>query len=316
VKKENESIVQKRDQDSGSSDKSLNAMKQKAELRMASIKKQFENETNAKVEELNAKKYELELKLSEQQKLIDLFQNENDATSLRINQLEHELIELNKTLEHEKKNFQDELKRKDKHLNEQMDQLNSKHKLEYERIKSSTSGNQLASNELNILKKSNQDLQKQLDELRYSYDELNDEKKQLYASLNELKQNKHDSNETMRYKHQIKLNEKKILDLEEKLVAMRDQAVKVQQNATTSVMSQYYTLGQRTTLSSISNVGSLEPTEIDYLKKIVFSYMMGTDSITMAKVIIAILKFDEAETNQLIENEKSKSAVWKFPVLQ
>jgi len=48
--------------------------------------------------------------------------------------------------------------------------------------------------------------------------------------------------------------------------------------------------------SSIQNLSSmcLEP------------YMMGTDPITMAKVIVAVLKFPEDEKRKIIENEKSK----------
>lgn len=55
---------------------------------------------------------------------------------------------------------------------------------------------------------------------------------------------------------------------------------------------------------------SLEATEIDYLRKIVYSYMMGTDPVTMAKVIVAVLKFPEDEKRRLIENEKLKNTTW------
>jgi hypothetical protein len=193
-----------------------------------------------------------------------------------------------------------------------IDELNQKHRTECDRLKSSNMGNGMMLNELNNIKQNNKDLLKQLEELKYSYDELRDEKEQILSSLNELKQNRHDSNETMRYKHQIKLNEKKILDLEEKLVNMNQ--VKTSNTSMTkspAEMNHGYS-NQR----AASTSASLEPTEIDYLKKIIFSYMMGTDSITMAKVIIAILKFDEDEKIQIIENEKTKNATWKFPVLQ
>jgi hypothetical protein len=56
---------------------------------------------------------------------------------------------------------------------------------------------------------------------------------------------------------------------------------------------------------NLSSMG-LEPTEIDYLRQIIYSYMMGTDPITMAKVIVAVLKFPEDEKRKIIENEKSK----------
>ena len=116
----------------------------------------------------------------------------------------------------------------------------------------------------------------------------------------------------MRFKHQIKLNEKKILDLEDKLASANQQQKVMHANTTRS----YESNQRNSSVRSSSSSTCLEPTEIDYLKKIVFSYMMGTDSLTMAKVIMAILKFDEEEKTQLIENEKSKNASWKFPVLQ
>jgi len=254
----------------------------------------------------------LELKLNEQQKIIDLFKGENETTSLKISQLELELVDLNKVLENEKASLKAELNKKEKHYDGFIEELNEKHKIECERLKSSNVGNGVMISELSNVKQSNQDLRKQLEELKYSYDELKDEKEQILSSLNELKQNRHDSNETMRYKHQIKLNEKKILDLEEKLMNLSQ--VKVNNN-TNMVRSQEIINSHSNTRTS-STSASLEPTEIDYLKKIVYSYMMGTDSITMAKVIIAILKFDEDEKAQIIEHEKAKNAAWKFPVLQ
>jgi len=52
----------------------------------------------------------------------------------------------------------------------------------------------------------------------------------------------------------------------------------------------------------------MEQTEIDYLKSIVYSYMMGTDPITMAKVITAVLKFSDEEKKRIIENERIKQS--------
>ena len=245
------------------------------------------------------------MKLNDQQKLVDLFKHENENASLRINQLELELVELNKASDSEKSGLKEELKIKDKQYDAFIEELKEKHKHECERLRTSNTGSELMQHELNNLKQDKQDLRKQLEELRYAYDELKDEKEQIFSSLTELRQNKHDSNEIMRFKHQIKLSEKKILDLEEKLV--NQQRVSVANNSASQ---------RSASIRSSSSGVCLEPTEIDYLKKIVYSYMMGTDSLTMAKVIMAILKFDEDEKNQLIENEKTKSAAWKFPVLQ
>ena len=53
---------------------------------------------------------------------------------------------------------------------------------------------------------------------------------------------------------------------------------------------------------------ALEAAETHYLRKVVYSYMMGIDSKTMANVIATILKFSEDEKKRLFENEKTKSS--------
>lgn len=53
---------------------------------------------------------------------------------------------------------------------------------------------------------------------------------------------------------------------------------------------------------------ALEAAETHYLRKVVYSYMMGIDSKTMANVIATILKFSDDEKRRLFENEKTKSS--------
>jgi hypothetical protein len=61
---------------------------------------------------------------------------------------------------------------------------------------------------------------------------------------------------------------------------------------------------------NLNSPTSLESTEMDYLREIIYSYMMGTDPVTMAKVIVAVLKFPDNEKQKLIENEKTKNRKW------
>lgn len=53
-----------------------------------------------------------------------------------------------------------------------------------------------------------------------------------------------------------------------------------------------------------------EPTEIDYLKQIVLAYMTGTERITMAKVICALLRYTDDEKSLIIEHEKLRQTRW------
>lgn len=53
-----------------------------------------------------------------------------------------------------------------------------------------------------------------------------------------------------------------------------------------------------------------EATELEYLRKVLFEYMMGRETKTMAKVITSMLKFPPDQTQKVLENEDSKAALW------
>ncbi|XP_068597008.1 golgin subfamily A member 4 [Brachionichthys hirsutus] len=60
-----------------------------------------------------------------------------------------------------------------------------------------------------------------------------------------------------------------------------------------------------------SSTGALsEATEMEYLKKVLFEYMMGRETRTMAKVITSMLKFPPDQAQQVLENEDSKAIPW------
>ena len=44
-----------------------------------------------------------------------------------------------------------------------------------------------------------------------------------------------------------------------------------------------------------------EPTEMEYLKKVMFEYMTGKEVATMTKVIAAIMKFTPEDTKAVVE---------------
>ncbi|XP_049622321.1 golgin subfamily A member 4-like isoform X2 [Suncus etruscus] len=54
--------------------------------------------------------------------------------------------------------------------------------------------------------------------------------------------------------------------------------------------------------------GSLfeEPTEFEYLRKVLYEYMMGRETKTMAKVITTVLKFPEDQTQRILEREDAR----------
>uniref|UniRef100_A0A670ZI00 Golgin A4 n=1 Tax=Pseudonaja textilis TaxID=8673 RepID=A0A670ZI00_PSETE len=53
-----------------------------------------------------------------------------------------------------------------------------------------------------------------------------------------------------------------------------------------------------------------EPTEFEYLRKVVFEYMMGHETKTMAKVITSVLKFPPEQTQKILERENARTLLW------
>ncbi|XP_053116106.1 golgin subfamily A member 4 isoform X2 [Hemicordylus capensis] len=50
-----------------------------------------------------------------------------------------------------------------------------------------------------------------------------------------------------------------------------------------------------------------EPTEFEYLRKVLFEYMMGRETKTMAKVITTVLKFPADQTQKILEREDART---------
>ena len=62
-------------------------------------------------------------------------------------------------------------------------------------------------------------------------------------------------------------------------------------------------------LVSLRHLHSLqENTELEYLRNILYEYLTGsgTHSITLAKVLAAVVKFDDTQTQQVIQKEKER----------
>ncbi|XP_061693001.1 golgin subfamily A member 4 isoform X2 [Syngnathoides biaculeatus] len=53
-----------------------------------------------------------------------------------------------------------------------------------------------------------------------------------------------------------------------------------------------------------------EATELEYLKKVLFEYMMGRETKTMAKVITSMLKFPPDQAQKVLDKEESKATHW------
>ncbi|XP_060542064.1 golgin subfamily A member 4 isoform X5 [Pantherophis guttatus] len=58
-----------------------------------------------------------------------------------------------------------------------------------------------------------------------------------------------------------------------------------------------------------------EPTEFEYLRKVIFEYMMGRETKTMAKVITSVLKFPPDQTQKILERENAQTLFTSPPVV-
>ncbi|GAB1603388.1 golgin subfamily A member 4-like isoform X3 [Argonauta hians] len=56
-----------------------------------------------------------------------------------------------------------------------------------------------------------------------------------------------------------------------------------------------------------------EPTEFEYLKNILYQYMIGKETKTLAKVIATVVQFSEDQTNNIMAQEDIRATAWLSP---
>lgn len=49
-----------------------------------------------------------------------------------------------------------------------------------------------------------------------------------------------------------------------------------------------------------------DSTEIEYLRNILYEYMMGKETVVLARVIAAVVKFDQDQTSKIMKKEEDK----------
>lgn len=49
-----------------------------------------------------------------------------------------------------------------------------------------------------------------------------------------------------------------------------------------------------------------DSTEIEYLRNILYEYMMGRETLVLARVIAAVVKFDQDQTHKILKKEEDK----------
>lgn len=85
------------------------------------------------------------------------------------------------------------------------------------------------------------------------------------------------------------------------------------QTSTGSIHTLQQTLtSQRRELAELRKLVNLrhdtleDSTEIEYLRNILFEYMMGRETMVLARVIAAVVKFDQDQTTKILKKEEDK----------
>ncbi|XP_062969635.1 golgin subfamily A member 4 isoform X3 [Cynocephalus volans] len=162
------------------------------------------------------------------------------------------------------------------------------------------------------------DLQTQLEELQKKYQQKL-----------EQEENPGNDNETI-MELQTQLAQKTTLisdsklkeqEFREQIHNLEDRLKKYEKNVyATTVGTPYKDKGYSSSISTFfPKGGSLyhtdvslfgEPTEFEYLRKVLFEYMMGRETKTMAKVITTVLKFPDDQTQKILEREDARLMSW------
>ncbi|XP_032717118.1 golgin subfamily A member 4 isoform X7 [Lontra canadensis] len=96
-------------------------------------------------------------------------------------------------------------------------------------------------------------------------------------------------------------------EFREQIHNLEDRLKKYEKNAYATTVGTPYK-GGNLYHTDVSLLG--EPTEFEYLRKVLFEYMMGRETKTMAKVITTVLKFPDDQTQKILEREDARLMSW------
>ncbi|XP_011875967.1 PREDICTED: golgin subfamily A member 4-like isoform X2 [Vollenhovia emeryi] len=139
-----------------------------------------------------------------------------------------------------------------------------------------------------------------------------DETKELEKKWKAIVQQKIDN---LQVKHEEELNEltKEWQSERKELESTSRVAMAAIQTSTGSIHTLQQTLtSQRRELAELRKLVNLrhdtleDSTEIEYLRNILFEYMMGRETMVLARVIAAVVKFDQEQTAKILKKEEDK----------
>ncbi|XP_017168968.1 golgin subfamily A member 4 isoform X21 [Mus musculus] len=143
------------------------------------------------------------------------------------------------------------------------------------------------------------DLQTQLEELQKKYQQRLEQEESTKDSVTILELQTQLAQKTTLISDS-KLKEQ---ELREQVHNLEDRLKRYEKNACAATVGTPYK-GGNLYHTEVSLFG--EPTEFEYLRKVMFEYMMGRETKTMAKVITTVLKFPDDQAQKILEREDAR----------
>ncbi|XP_076375355.1 uncharacterized protein LOC117225304 isoform X2 [Megalopta genalis] len=164
----------------------------------------------------------------------------------------------------------------------------------------------------NLMSQKSKDINQVMEKISLMKKEHNDEIKEIEKKWKAIVQQKTDKLEA---KHEEEINEltKEWRNERRELESTSRVAMAAVQSNTGSFHTLQQTLtAQRRELVELRKIVKLrhdtleDSTEIEYLRNILFEYMMGRETMVLARVIAAVVKFDQEQTAKILKKEEDK----------
>ncbi|KAF5304661.1 hypothetical protein FQR65_LT18843 [Abscondita terminalis] len=163
----------------------------------------------------------------------------------------------------------------------------------------------------------NKVLQSQVRELEHQYSELVHERQLLHDEVQELKIAPININNNAKSSLQDE-HEKEINHLNEKIVQYKSldltnrTSIQFYENELQKLKNKNEKLNRKLdeTLVTLNHCTELTTTtETEYLRNVLFNYMLGKESLVLARVIAAVCKFDDNQTEAILQREQQKQTL-------
>ncbi|CAH0549022.1 unnamed protein product [Brassicogethes aeneus] len=158
----------------------------------------------------------------------------------------------------------------------------------------------------------------QIEELERQYSEIQHERQLLQDEVQELKISPLNLQNNLEQKKTDSADSKEIDSLRDKLTQYKSlditnkSSIEFYEGELQKMKNKNDKLSRKLdeTLVTLNHCAELgNSTEVEYLKNVLYNYMLGKESLVLARVIAAVCKFDEKQTDAVIQKEQQKQTL-------